>query len=183
MAMAIPGKEDYGETIRYWGSQIKRLGITLRLNHSATAAELQAAGYDEVILATGVRPRKQELPGIDHDMVLSYVGVLEQGKAVGERVAIVGAGRFGTTVVAQISQMPGMEVAAIADISSSNLAAAWEAYGTPWDSVITAESSGVAADAIIAGRSVALTDAFLVPGLPVDVVVEATGVPHFFFDV
>ena len=94
------------------------------------------------------------------------------------RVVIVGAGRFGTTVVAQISQMPGMEVAAIADISSSNLAAAWEAYGTPWDSVITAESSGVATDAIIAGRSVALTDAFLVPGLPVDVVVEATGVPE-----
>ncbi len=107
MAMAIPGKEDYGETIRYWGSQIKRLGITLRLNHSATAAELQAAGYDEVILATGVRPRELELPGIDHDMVLSYVDVLEQGKAVGERVAIVGAGGIGFDVAEFLSHHGG----------------------------------------------------------------------------
>ncbi len=94
------------------------------------------------------------------------------------KVAIVGAGRFGTTVVAQISQMPGMEVVAIADISSSNLEAAWEAYGTPRESVVMAESSGVAADAIIVGKHVTLSDAFLVPELPVDVVVEATGVPE-----
>ena len=71
MALAIPGKEDYGETIRYWGSQIKRLSITLKLNHQAEAAELQASGYDEVILATGVRPRALDLPGIDHPKVMS----------------------------------------------------------------------------------------------------------------
>ena len=98
MAMAIPGKEDYGETIRYWDSQVKRLGVTLNLNHRATAAELQAGGYDEVILATGVTPRTLDLPGIDHPMVLSYVDVLRDRHAVGARVAIIGAGGIGFDV-------------------------------------------------------------------------------------
>ena len=107
MALAIPGKEDYGETIRYWGSQIKRLSITLKLNHQAEAAELQASGYDEVILATGVRPRALDLPGIDHPKVMSYVDVLQEGKAVGERVAIIGAGGIGFDVAEFLSNADG----------------------------------------------------------------------------
>ncbi len=107
MAKAIPGKEDYGETIRYWGSQIERLGITLNLNHRATATELQAAGYDEVILATGVTPRKLDLPGVDHAKVLSYVDVLQNGAAVGDSVAIVGAGGIGFDVAEFLSHEGG----------------------------------------------------------------------------
>jgi 2,4-dienoyl-CoA reductase (NADPH2) len=107
MAMAIPGKEDYGETIRYWESQIKRLGITLNLNHGAQAAELCAGGYAEVIVATGVRPRALGLPGIDHPMVLSYVDVLQRGCAVGERVAIIGAGGIGFDVAEFLSHEVG----------------------------------------------------------------------------
>ncbi len=107
MAMAIPGKEDYGETIRYWGSQIERLGVTLKLNHHATAAEIQAGGYDEVILATGVTPRSPDLPGIDHAKVLSYVDVLQNGAAVGDSVAIIGAGGIGFDVAELLSHAEG----------------------------------------------------------------------------
>ena len=107
MAMAIPGKEDYGESIRYWGAQIERLGVTLKLNHQAEAAELQAGGYDEVILATGVRPRSLDLPGIDNPKVLSYVDVLQDGKPVGERVAIIGAGGIGFDVAEFLSHEGG----------------------------------------------------------------------------
>ena len=94
------------------------------------------------------------------------------------KVAVAGAGRFGTSVIAQISQMPGIEVTAIADISTSNLEEAWKAYGVPSESIVWAESPGAATNAIIAGQPVAVADASLVPGLPVDVVVEATGVPE-----
>lgn len=107
MAMAIPGKEDYGETIRYWEAQIKRLGIALKLNHRATASELQAGPYDEIILATGVRPRTLDLPGIEHAKVLSYVDVLQHGKSVGERVAIIGAGGIGFDVAEFLSHDGG----------------------------------------------------------------------------
>ncbi len=116
MAMAIPGKEDYGETIRYWDSQIARLGITLNLNHRAAADELKAAGFDEIILATGVRPREMELPGIDHAMVLSYVDVLQHGGSVGGRVAIVGAGGIGFDVAEFLSHDGGVTDPAKPDI-------------------------------------------------------------------
>lgn len=94
------------------------------------------------------------------------------------KVAVVGAGRFGTSVIAQISQMAGIEVAAIADVSAPNLEEAWKAYGASPESIVWAESSGAAVDAVITGQRAAVADASLVPGLPVDVVVEATGVPE-----
>ncbi|HEY6646847.1 MAG TPA: FAD-dependent oxidoreductase, partial [Mycobacterium sp.] len=61
----------------------------------ATVAEL--AGFDEVVLATGVSPRMPAIPGIDHPMVLSYAEAI-MGKPVGKSVAVVGAGGVGFDV-------------------------------------------------------------------------------------
>ncbi len=94
------------------------------------------------------------------------------------KVAVVGAGRFGTSVIAGVSQMPGVVVAAIADRNPTNLAAAWEAYGAPADEIANAATLGPAVDAIADGWPVALADAAPAPDLPVDVLVEATGVPE-----
>lgn len=51
--------------------------------------------FDEVVLATGILPRQPAIPGIDHPKVLSYLDVLKHGAAVGEKVAIIGAGGIG----------------------------------------------------------------------------------------
>jgi 2,4-dienoyl-CoA reductase (NADPH2) len=98
MAKVIPGKEDYAETIRYFKRQIELKGINLMLNHRATKEELIAKSYDDVIIATGVTPRKPAIPGIDHPKVLSYVDVLYKKAEVGEKVAIIGAGGIGFDV-------------------------------------------------------------------------------------
>ena len=95
MAKVIPGKEEYQHTIRYYDAMIKKHGVQLHLNHRVTAEELIAAGYDEVILATGVTPRKVDFPGADHAKVLNYADVLYRGKEVGKSVAIIGAGGIG----------------------------------------------------------------------------------------
>jgi len=98
MAKRIPGKEEFAETLRYFGSRIRSTGVTLRLGARVGAGELIAAGYDDVVLATGVAPRDPRIPGQDHPMVLSYVDVLLRGKAVGKTVAVVGAGGIGFDV-------------------------------------------------------------------------------------
>jgi 2,4-dienoyl-CoA reductase (NADPH2) len=103
MAQAVPGKEDYAETIRYYGRQLERHQAEVRLNHRASAAELIAEGFDEVVLATGVTPRRPAIEGIDHAKVLSYVDVLLHKKPVGPRVAIVGAGGIGFDVAEYLS--------------------------------------------------------------------------------
>lgn len=103
MAKRIPGKEEFEETLRYFGRQIELTGVNLHLNTRATAEQLLAGGYDEVILATGVTPRDIELPGQDHPKVLSYIDVLYRQKEVGTKVAIIGAGGIGFDMAEYLS--------------------------------------------------------------------------------
>ena len=96
MAAAVPGKEEFQETLRYFRGLLERTGVTVRLNHSATTADLE--GFDAVVLATGVTPRTPKIPGFDHPKVLSYPEVLRDRKPVGQRVAVIGAGGIGIDV-------------------------------------------------------------------------------------
>jgi 2,4-dienoyl-CoA reductase (NADPH2) len=98
MAQLIPGKEEFSETLRYFGRRIEATGVQLHLNTRADPDRLKAGGYAGVILATGVSPRDPKIPGQDGPNVLSYIDVLLHGKPVGERVAIIGAGGIGFDV-------------------------------------------------------------------------------------
>jgi len=102
MARRIPGKRDFGETIRYFTNELARLGVVVRLNCSVADAEL-LRGFDGVVLATGVLPRRVSLAGSDLPHVVSYPDVLLHGCVVGERVAIVGAGGIGVDVAHYLS--------------------------------------------------------------------------------
>ena len=95
IAKQIPGKEEFYETLRYFGKQLELTGVDLRLNQRVSAEQLNNSDFDEVILATGIRPRSPEIDGIDHPSVLSYLDVIGDKKPVGEKVAIIGAGGIG----------------------------------------------------------------------------------------
>ena len=96
IARRIPGKEEFAETIRYYRRQIELTGVKLHLGVRATVEAL--AEYDEVVVATGVTPRIPSIPGIDHPSVMSYAACVAQGRPVGRRVAIIGAGGIGVDV-------------------------------------------------------------------------------------
>ncbi len=98
LAKRIPGKEEFHETLRYFRERLASLGIPVRLDTRVTAEQLLAGRFDEVVLATGVTPRRPGIPGDDHPRVLSYVDVVLHGRPVGQRVAIVGAGGIGFDV-------------------------------------------------------------------------------------
>ncbi len=98
LAVKIPGKEEFAETLRYFRRRVELLGIELRLGERAAAPEIQSGGFDEVVAATGVVPRDPEIDGIDHPSVVSYLEVLQDEKPVGQRVAILGAGGIGFDV-------------------------------------------------------------------------------------
>ncbi|MFT5816471.1 MAG: 2,4-dienoyl-CoA reductase (NADPH2), partial [Psychroserpens sp.] len=97
-AKQIPGKEEFFETLRYFNKQIELLGITLHLNQEQSAEQLAAAGFDEIVLATGIVPRALDIKGIDHEKVKSYIQVLRDKEPIGKRVAIIGAGGIGFDV-------------------------------------------------------------------------------------
>lgn len=101
LAKQVPGKEEFHGLIAWFGTMVAQSGITLRLGEEATAEALE--GFDEVVIATGVRPRDPGIPGQDGANVRSYIEVLK-GAKVGGRVAIVGAGGIGFDVAEYLTQ-------------------------------------------------------------------------------
>ncbi len=103
LAKRIPGKEEFHETLRYYRRMIEVHGIELRLNTRANAAMLQRENFDEVVVATGIEPRRPALPGIDHAKVVPYIDAILGRKPIGKRVAIMGAGGIGFDVAELVS--------------------------------------------------------------------------------
>jgi len=95
IAKQIPGKEEFYETLRYYRKQLELNNVTLQLNRRVTSTQLNSAGFDEVIVATGITPRKLAIEGIEHPSVLNYIDVIADKKPLGNRVAIIGAGGIG----------------------------------------------------------------------------------------
>ena len=96
LAKRIPGKQEFAESIAYYAERLRRAGVSVRLNHAATQADL--SGFDELILASGIEPRKPAIPGIDHKSVVGYVDLLTGRVAAGKNVVIIGAGGIGFDV-------------------------------------------------------------------------------------
>jgi len=96
LAKQIPGKEEFHETLRYFRNRIAETGVQLRLGTTADATDV--AGFDDVVVATGVTPRAVDIPGADHPKVVSYLDVLQRRVVPGAKVAIIGAGGIGFDV-------------------------------------------------------------------------------------
>ena len=95
-AKRIPGKEEFHETLRYFRHRLEETRVDVKLSTPVTAADL--TGFDEVVLATGITPRRVAFPGADHAKVVSYVDVLSGRVKVGARAALIGAGGIGFDV-------------------------------------------------------------------------------------
>ncbi len=103
LAKQIPGKEEFHETLRYFARMIALSGVDLRLGIRATAAMLREGGFDEVVVATGIAPRRPQLEGIDHPKAVGYIDVISGRIPVGRTVAIMGAGGIGFDVAELIT--------------------------------------------------------------------------------
>jgi 2,4-dienoyl-CoA reductase (NADPH2) len=98
LAKRIPGKEEFEETLRYFAEQLRLHRVDVRLGARVGAEALLAGCFDEIVLATGIEPRKVAFPGADHPKVCSYVDVITGRVQVGPRAALVGAGGIGFDV-------------------------------------------------------------------------------------
>ncbi|TXJ17448.1 MAG: crotonase/enoyl-CoA hydratase family protein [Alicycliphilus sp.] len=98
VAKQIPGKEEFYETLRYFGEQLQQTGVSVKLGQRVDADTLVKEGFKQVVLATGITPRLPEIDGIAHPKVLGYLDVLKDKKPVGKTVAVIGAGGIGFDV-------------------------------------------------------------------------------------
>jgi 2,4-dienoyl-CoA reductase (NADPH2) len=92
LARLVPGKADYGATVRYYEEELRRLAVTLCLGHRIGPGDHELLrGFDGVIVATGTRPREVTIPGADLPHVVDYVAAFTQGVR-GGTTAIIGGG-------------------------------------------------------------------------------------------
>ena len=113
LAVMIPGKEEFNETLAYFRRQLETLGVRLVLGKKVTPSMLGCHGhgeggkggkpFDDIVIATGVVPRKPGFPGSDDPRVLSYPHAIHKSETVGSRVAIIGAGGIGFDVATLLS--------------------------------------------------------------------------------
>ncbi|MEP4892495.1 MAG: NADPH-dependent 2,4-dienoyl-CoA reductase [Aliiglaciecola sp.] len=98
IAKKIPGKEEFYETLRYFAKQLELHHVDVKLNTRVDAQLLNSGDFDEVLIATGIKPRTPAIPGVEHPKVLSYLDVIRDKKPVGHSVAVIGAGGIGFDV-------------------------------------------------------------------------------------
>lgn len=98
IAKKIPGKEEFHEMLRYFRRQLELSTVTQRLGVAVSPDDLIAGGFDEIVLATGIKPRVPDIEGIGHARVMNYLDVLRDDKPVGKSVAVIGAGGIGFDV-------------------------------------------------------------------------------------
>ena len=99
------------------------------------------------------------------------------------RTGVMGAGAYGVGLVAQLMQAPGMRPAAVADLDVDAARDAYVAAGFSAGDVVQAETAGTAADAVRAGKPVVVPDGVLLADLPLEAMVDSTGVPDVGADV
>ena len=107
LAKQVPGKEEFNETLRYFSHELAAQGVDVRLSSAQTAKALIEGGFDDIVVATGIRPRTPDIDGIDHPKVVSYIDVLTGRKALGRQVAIIGAGGIGFDVATFVAESSG----------------------------------------------------------------------------
>ena len=106
LAANIPGKEEFTETLRYFRQMLEHHQVDVSLSTSPTVETL--APFDEIVVATGVRPRLLNLKGIDHEKVIYYDELISGRKKAGRKVAVIGAGGIGFDVAAYLLHDPAV---------------------------------------------------------------------------
>jgi 2,4-dienoyl-CoA reductase-like NADH-dependent reductase (Old Yellow Enzyme family)/thioredoxin reductase len=90
-----PYKDEWNNLIRYLSTQLKKLGVDIRLNQECTPETIAKAKPDAVIVATGATPIIPDIPGTNGQNVATALQVLDGSKQVGQNVIVVGGGAIG----------------------------------------------------------------------------------------
>lgn len=85
-----PHKDRIKALVRYFETQVKKLGVKVVLGKEATATLVKQLKPDVVILSTGVTPFTPEIPGLNKANVVQARDILESEVEVGNNVVVIG---------------------------------------------------------------------------------------------
>ncbi len=89
VAALAPGRAEWRKIVDWLEAQCRKLGVDVRTGVAATAEQILAESPDAVIVATGSRPYRLDVPGRDFGNVVDAVDVLQGRASVGARVVVI----------------------------------------------------------------------------------------------
>lgn len=98
LADLSPVKSEVAEANRFLIHQIKQCGVKVNLGYEVKGEDILQDLPDAVVLATGSKPVRPKIPGINRPFVNSARDFLENNLSVGKKVLIIGGGSLGGEV-------------------------------------------------------------------------------------
>ena len=98
LAHQPPHRGEIKNALRYFTSEIERLGIPVNLNRSFSADDARALKPEAIIVATGASPVQPDVPGSDLPHVLSGWRVIAGLETAGQTCVVIGGGLVGIEV-------------------------------------------------------------------------------------
>ncbi|MGD9139244.1 MAG: FAD-dependent oxidoreductase [Desulfobacterales bacterium] len=99
-----PMKEVLNEFIDYLEKRVQKLGVTIEMGRAFTAAMLDPAKPDALVVATGASPQLPEWQGIEESGALSVDDALSGRADIGDNVLVVGGGGTGAEIADYLSE-------------------------------------------------------------------------------
>jgi predicted homoserine dehydrogenase-like protein len=93
------------------------------------------------------------------------------------RVGVIGTGHYATALITQSMVVDRLEVPVVCDLNPDAAQRAYDHAGLDSDKTVICETAQQAAEAMESGKHVILTDAMAMMDLPLDVIVDSTGMP------
>jgi NADPH-dependent 2,4-dienoyl-CoA reductase/sulfur reductase-like enzyme len=115
LALAAPDKADVAGVWTYRWEQIESLGVPVRTGVNASTESIREFRPDQVVVATGARPRPLPFPVTTHVPLLHAWDALLEQECVprGARVAIIGGGMVGIETADTLIHYRGVKATVI----------------------------------------------------------------------
>jgi 2,4-dienoyl-CoA reductase-like NADH-dependent reductase (Old Yellow Enzyme family)/thioredoxin reductase len=89
IAALAPMQESFQSFVDYQERRLRRLEVAVETGREATLDDIRAFKPDAVVLATGARARRPDVPGVDRPNVVEARDVLEGTASVGQRAVVI----------------------------------------------------------------------------------------------
>jgi len=116
----IPGREEMATIADDLARNMEHLGVEIMLNKRGDRALVKEMKPEAVVVATGARPVKPEIPGVKMDHVVQAWEVLDGKVAVGRKVVVVGGNAVGLETALYLARIGTLSPEVLHFLMTSN---------------------------------------------------------------
>jgi 2,4-dienoyl-CoA reductase-like NADH-dependent reductase (Old Yellow Enzyme family)/thioredoxin reductase len=103
--------------VKWLSERLKELGVNVQTGHEVTPGEIREMSPDVVLVATGAKMIRPDIPGVNKPHVVTQEEVIEKSLTLGRRIIVVGA-RYGSEIALSLARQ-GKEVVLVEELGEA----------------------------------------------------------------